>query len=77
MGNTDAALADANQACNEDPNPVHLFHLARLQLSKGDRKAATDAFQKAHERGLTSASLHPLERPTLTELEAQLNPASH
>ncbi|HEV7999990.1 MAG TPA: tetratricopeptide repeat protein, partial [Planctomycetaceae bacterium] len=77
MGNTDAALSDASQACSEDPNPVHLFHLARLQLSKGDRKAATDALKEARKGGLTPASLHPLERPTLTELETQLELAGH
>jgi cellulose synthase operon protein C len=76
MGNTDAALSDASQACSEDPNPVHLFHLARLQMTKGDRKAATEALETARKRGLKPASLHPLERPTLTELETQLDVAA-
>jgi hypothetical protein len=44
-------------------------------MTKGDRDAATAAFKKAGERGLTPAALHPLERSTLTELEAAL--ASH
>lgn len=77
MGNPDAALSDADQACSEDPNPVHLFHLARLRMSKGDRKAAAAAFEKARELGLKPASLHPLERATLTELETQLDVAAH
>jgi len=77
MGDADAALSDADQACSDDPNPVHLFHLARLRMTKGDRKAATVAFQKARERGLTPAGLHPLERATLTELETQLDLAAH
>ena len=76
-GNSDAALADAEQASNDDPNPVHFFHLARLQLAKGDRKAATAAYQKARELGLTPSSLHPLERSTLAELAAQLDVAAH
>jgi cellulose synthase operon protein C len=77
IGDADSALSDADQACSEDPNPVHLFHLARLRLMKGDRKAALAALQKAREGGLTPASLHALERSTLTELETQLEvPAS-
>ncbi len=77
MGNTDEALSDANRACSDDPNPVHLFHLARLQMTKGDRNAAKETFQNARKGGLTPASLHPLERPTLTELETQLDHAAH
>jgi cellulose synthase operon protein C len=71
-GNSDAALSEAEQAASEDPNPVHLFHLARLQMAKGDRKAAADSLKKARQLNLTSALLHPLERATLPELEAQL-----
>jgi Flp pilus assembly protein TadD len=77
MGNTDEALSDADRACSDDPNPVHLFHLARLRMTKGEREAATDAFRKARKAGLTPAVLHPLERPTLTELETQLDLAAH
>jgi tetratricopeptide (TPR) repeat protein len=77
MGNTEAALSDADQAYHEDPNPVHLFHLARLRMAKGDRKAAADALQEARKGGLTPAALHPLERPTLAELETQLDLAAH
>jgi cellulose synthase operon protein C len=76
MGDADAALSDADLACSEDPNPVHLFHLARLRMNKGDRKGATEALQKAREHGLTPVSLHPLERSTLTELESQLKDAT-
>jgi hypothetical protein len=46
-------------------------------MTKGEREAATDAFRKARKAGLTPAVLHPLERPTLTELETQLDLAAH
>jgi cellulose synthase operon protein C len=65
----DKALADLKNALAEAERPERLFHLALAYHLKGDDTAAADALRKANKLGLTSAELHPLERPRYRELQ--------
>jgi tetratricopeptide (TPR) repeat protein len=68
----DKALADAENALAEAVRPKRLFHLAQAQHLKGNDAAAADAIRRANQLGLTSAALHPLERPSYKELQKLL-----
>lgn len=76
-GQPAAALADVDNAVHETPSPVHYFHQARAYLGEGKREAAQASLDQARKLGLNLKSLHPLEAPTLEQLESQLRSASH
>ena len=74
-GQSAAALADTENAVNEDPSAIHLFHQARARLSNGNKEKARDSFQSATAHGLTPAAVPPLEVAIFQELKSQLEPA--
>lgn len=63
MGRADAAVKDLETAMDQKAMPpVTQFHLAWAYRDKGDQTGATQALQKAKDKGLNTGGLHPLER---------------
>jgi predicted Zn-dependent protease len=62
-GNPQLALDDLLKAVEIDPSsPAKLFHLAQALLRNNDKEKAKRTFAMAKTKGLTSNSLHALER---------------
>jgi len=66
------AEQSALAAIAESPSAVFYFHLAQAQLALGKRAPAKDSLRKAFQRGLHMNNVHPLERPALEQLQAEL-----
>ncbi len=71
-GEYDEALSDIERAIAEDPSPVWLFHRAVIHFQAGRKKAAAQSLAEAHQQGLTSDMLQPLERPQYQKLRQTL-----
>jgi cellulose synthase operon protein C len=85
-GQVVAAVADLDEAIQDDPRQTLYFHraLASWQIGrKGDtpeavretqKRAATEAFREARRLGLKPEGLHPLERADYDALAASIPP---
>jgi predicted Zn-dependent protease len=71
-GKFDAALADLDEAVNEDASPLRLFHQTQAQFEKGDKAAARKLWKETIDAGQTREQLHPLERPVFDKLRQSL-----
>ncbi|MEO2031000.1 MAG: tetratricopeptide repeat protein [Planctomycetaceae bacterium] len=67
------AAQTAQAAIDEAPVALHYFHLAQAQLALGQQKSARDTLRTAVKLGLHEGTVHPLERATLENLQAELN----
>ena len=66
------AVADLEAVTAGNPSALILFHLAQAQSEAGNRQAARDLLRKARAAGLVEQTLHPIERPRLGQLVAEL-----
>jgi len=73
LGRGDAARKDREQALAERPTAGMYFHLAQAQHLVRNSAGAADALRRAGATGLTTASLHPLERPAYDRLVRDLD----
>ncbi len=67
-GEYHGALADVGAAIADSPQPVFYFHKALLHQALDQPQAAAEALAQARRRGLSAASLNPMERPAYEEL---------
>jgi tetratricopeptide (TPR) repeat protein len=69
------AIADLNEAIQDAATPTRLFHLARAYHENRDQSKAKETLQKAKDRGLDIAILHPVEHEDAKKLlnEYRLN----
>jgi predicted Zn-dependent protease len=67
------AVADLEEVANEAPTAARYWYLARAYLQVGKRVDAAKTWRQAKATGLTSASIHPLERSTYDQMVASLN----
>ena len=67
-GAVESAISDLRQATSDAPSGLKYFHLAHAYLLANDHKAASEALNKAHQEGLTSNKISPLERPNYRKL---------
>jgi tetratricopeptide (TPR) repeat protein len=73
QGKADLAIKDLRQALTEAPSATLYFHLAQAHLLLNrDRQAARAAYRKACDLGLREDDAHPLERPHVRQLIAQM-----
>jgi len=63
---------DLQLAIGTQLNPVYLYHLACVQLSKGNKTAAKDSLQRAMEMGLSIQTVDPLERSNYRQVISDL-----
>ena len=74
--NRQLALDDLLKAVEIDPSsPSKLFHLAQAQLDNNDKEKARQSLKMAKTKGLTSNSLHALERKDYQEWLNKLGPS--
>jgi tetratricopeptide (TPR) repeat protein len=71
-GHAELALRDLRQAIAEGASASRYVHLAQADLLAEDRQAAGDAYRKATDLGLKLEDVHPLERPAVRQLAADL-----
>jgi tetratricopeptide (TPR) repeat protein len=71
-GRTEQAIEDLQGALSQKKLAPFRFHLAWTYDKTGNRGEAVRAFREAQSSGLTTASLHPLERETYERLLAEL-----
>ncbi|WP_165073795.1 tetratricopeptide repeat protein [Paludisphaera rhizosphaerae] len=71
-GEARKAIEDLENAVAMDPTASRYFHLARAYMEAGDLEAARKSLVKAHDRGLSEADVHPLERAAFTQVEKAL-----
>jgi predicted negative regulator of RcsB-dependent stress response len=72
-GQTEAALADFTEACNDTPTAGRLFHLARAQLQARDRDGALKTLHRAKaDFNLQPSSVHPTEQQVCQTLLNEL-----
>ena len=64
LGRPDDAVKDLEESVVLNPSAATRFHLALAYLESNHRKEAAEAFAEATRTGLSSESLHPLERPS-------------
>ena len=67
------AIRDLNQVIEASPTPIHYLHLAQAHLLDGNQPAARQAFQAGRDLGLSTESLHPLERKVYKSISAKLS----
>ena len=75
LNKTREALHDFEKAADMNKTSASayiLFHLARAQWKTQDNKART-TFQQANSAGITSETVHPLERQEFQSLAAALD----
>jgi tetratricopeptide (TPR) repeat protein len=58
----DKAENELKMALGSQLSPMYLYHLARVQLAKGNKPAAQETFRKAKDLGFSTQLLDPLER---------------
>lgn len=63
------ALRDLEEAINENPEPIRLFHRAQAYFLLGRRQQAAESLNEAFERGLDADKLQIPERKALDELK--------
>jgi tetratricopeptide (TPR) repeat protein len=63
------ALRDLEEAINDAPEPVRLFHRAQAYYLAGNRRAAAESLTTAIEKGLTVDQLQTPERKPFEELK--------
>ncbi len=63
------ALRDLEEAINELPDPIRLFHRAQAYFLTGKRQQAAESLNEAFERGLDADKLQIPERKALEELK--------
>ena len=68
----DKAEHDLRLAIGTQPSPVYLYHLACVQLAKGQKPAAIETFQKAKDLGLSLQTVDPLERTIYKQVQSTL-----
>lgn len=71
-GQFDAASRDLEQAIAATPKATSWFHLAQVHFARGDRVAASNAYRKAVDLGLTSSGVEPIERESFEKLSSQV-----
>lgn len=71
-GDFPRAIKDLEDVVAIDSSPSRYFHLARAYLAAGDQEAARRNLAKARDGGLKESDIHPLERPTLAQVEKAL-----
>jgi tetratricopeptide (TPR) repeat protein len=72
QGEGGRAIKLLEQAAADRPSAATLFHLARAHQLAHDPAAARMALDRAREMGLSPAKVHPLERPALEQMLAEL-----
>lgn len=76
LGQPERAIQDLQDALKRRATPTGLFHLAEALSRAGRQLPATETFRKAVEGGLKEEDLHPLERATFRQLQAELEAAA-
>jgi tetratricopeptide (TPR) repeat protein len=67
QGQYDQAVVDMKQSVKMNATPSKYYHLAVAQLGAGDQQAATEAWERAKQEGLTPESASQLERAKVQE----------
>ncbi len=72
LGKPQDALVDLEKSLAAAPAAQTLFHQALAHRQLGQRESARAAYDKAIKLGLDPQTLHPLEKPLLAQLQADL-----
>jgi tetratricopeptide (TPR) repeat protein len=72
QGRPAAAASDLREAIEDSPTPVRHFHLAQALLAEKDNAGARTAFRQGTAVGLHEGSVHPLERSSYKQLQAEM-----
>jgi tetratricopeptide (TPR) repeat protein len=73
-GDLTAAKKDLETVVADSGTPVAYYHLAVVRWMSKDRAGASFALRQAQLAGLRINMLHPLERPTFSQLVSELKP---
>jgi tetratricopeptide (TPR) repeat protein len=68
LENLSEAVADFEEATKEAPTPSRLFHLAWAYHKESNKTKAREILKQAKDKGLTVASLHPVEQKDCRDL---------